>query len=265
LKLPKNIFFFDVELAKNLYAKFGSKRPEFLGHKDIISHWWMICWAGQWSDSKKVIGASVLDNKTRYNKEPTDDYHVIKTLYDQIKVADAIVGHNMAKFDWKKFMAQVTYYKMKPLQQPLILDTMNMAKAIGAYESNSLGFLCERHGLPNKVSNRGNDLWNDIAVYALRRDYKKLTPCIKEMVHYCGPDVTAVKALYEFLAPYAPSRFILNQNLHRLDNGCPFCASDNLTISKHRITAAGKTVQYQCQDCGRYCSNNKNVKKVGFK
>lgn len=267
MKMGPKLFFFDEEIAKNLYAKFPSKRPEYNGHKDIIKDWWMICWAGQWSDSKKVIGASVLDSKKRFFKDPTDDYYVIKTLYDQIKDADAIVGHNMKKFDWKKFMTRVTYYKMLPVAQPKIIDTMLMAKAIGSYDSDSLNFLCRYHGLPNKASNRGNDLWNDISIYALRREFKPLQECIKEMVTYCSPDVIAVRALYEFLLPYSPDRFRVNQNLYHADgiDGCPCCRSDNLQANGYRITLSGKYQRFKCLDCGSWSQGKKNLKKVMIK
>lgn len=264
---PLNIFFFDEEIAKNLYAKFPSRRPEFTSYKDSIKDWWMICWAGQWSDSKKVIGASVLDNRKRFLNDPTDDYHVIKKLYDQVKDADAIVGHNMQKFDWKKFMARVTYHKLSPVAQPKIIDTMLMAKAIGDYDSYSLEFLCRYHGLSNKVKNRGNDLWNDIAVYALRRDFKVLRACIEEMVEYCGPDVTAVKALYEFLLPYAPQRFRVNQNLYHGDgiDGCPCCKGDNLKPRGYTLTTVGKYQRFQCGDCGAWSQGKKNLKRIQIK
>lgn len=267
MKLHTDTFFFDTELAKNLYAGFHSKRPEFRSHKDIIKNWWLICWAGQWADSNKVIGASVLSNKKRFAEDPTDDYHAVKTLYDQIKKAQVIIGHNMKKFDWKKFMARVTYHGLPPISMPLIIDTMLMAKAIAEYDSNSLSFLCSYHGLPNKATNRGNDLWNDIAIYALQKDYKKLRKCITEMVVYCGPDVIAVKALYEYLLPYAPPRFRLNQNLSHADgvDGCPCCKSDNLQSRGYALTTVGKYQKFQCQDCGSWSQGKKNLKKVSIK
>ncbi len=262
-----NIFFFDTEIAKNLYAKFPSKRPEFNSHRDAIEEWWMICWAGQWADSKKIIGASVLNDRKRFYKEPTDDYYAIKSLYDQIKEADVIIGHNMQKFDWMKFMNRVTFHKMLPIDKPKIIDTMLMAKAIGSYDSNSLGYLCERHGLPTKADNRGNELWNDIAIYALRKDFKALRSCIEEMVKYCGPDVTAVKALYEFFLPYAPQRFRVNLNLSHTDgvDGCPACGSDHIQQRGYRFTTVGKYKSFQCRDCGAWSQEKKNLKKVAIK
>ena len=262
-----NLLFFDTEIAKNLYAKFPSKRPEYTGYKDSIVDWWIICWAGQWSDSKRIIGTSVLDDYKRFKKNPTDDYHVIKELYDQIKEADAIIGHNMQKFDWMKFMARVTYHKMQPIDKPKIIDTMLMAKSIAAYDSNSLFFLCNFHGLPNKASNRGNDLWNDIAIYAMKHDLKNLEKCINEMVVYCKPDVTAVKALYEFLLPYAPARFRVNKNLYHADgiDGCPCCKSDHLQLRGHRMTMVGLYQRFQCQDCGAWSQSKKNEKRVSIK
>ena len=265
--MKQKMLFFDTEIAKNLYAKFPSKRPEYNSHRDIIENWYIICAAWQWGDSKKVIGSSILDNLKRFHKNPTDDYHVIKTLYEQIKDADAIIGHNMAKFDWMKFMARVTYHKMRPIDRPKIIDTMLMAKAIGSYDSYSLGFLCERHGLPTKATNRGNDLWNDILVYSLRKDFKKLESCIKEMVKYCAPDVTAVKALYDFLLPYAPPRFRLNSNLFHIDgiDGCPCCGSDNIKPRGNRLTIVGVYQRFVCKDCGSWSQAKKNLKKVMIK
>lgn len=262
-----NLLFMDTEIAKNLYAKFPSRRPEYTGYKDSVVDWWIICYAAQWADSKKILSTSVLDNMSRFKKDPNDDYHVIKDLYDLIKDADALIGHNMQKFDWMKFMARVTYHKMPPIDRPKIIDTMLMAKAIAAYDSYSLNFLCGYHGLPNKVSNRGNELWNDIAIYSMRRDLKNLEKCIKEMVVYCKPDVTAVKALYDYLLPYAPARFRINQNLFHVDgvDGCPCCKSDNLEHRGYRITMTGKYARFRCNDCGSWSQVKKNEKRVKIK
>ncbi len=267
MKSGPSILFFDTEIAKNLYAKFPSRRPEYTGYKDSITDWWMICWAAQWGDSKKLIGTSVLDDRRRFIENPMDDYYVIKKLYEQIKETDVIIGHNMQKFDWKKFMARVTYHKMLPIDPPKIIDTMLMAKAIAAYDSYSLSFLCRYHGLPNKVGNRGNELWNDIAIYALRRDIGKLRPCIQEMVVYCAPDVTAVKALYEFLLPYAPARFRINQNLYHINgvDGCPCCKSDDLEARGYRTTAIGKYARFRCNSCGSWSQAKRSLKTVNIK
>ena len=262
-----NLFFFDTEIAKSLYAKFPPKKPEFDGYTNIIRDWWIICWAGQWQDSKKVIGSSVIDDMRRFKRDPMDDYLPVTMLYEQLKDADAIIGHNMQKFDWKKFMARVTYHKLDPLDPPKVIDTYLMAKAIGEYSSNSLNYLCKYHKLPTKASNRGNDMWNDVVRHIIDRDLDAAKDVIQEVVDYCAPDVTAVKGLYEFLLPYAPQRFRVNQNLYHGENinGCPCCKSDNIIAKGYRITIVGKYQRFKCNDCGAWSQGKKNLKVVGIK
>lgn len=263
ISVPK-LFFFDTEIAKSLYAKYPPKKPEFDSHKNIIKDWWIICWAGKWNDSKKIIGSSVLKNKSRFKKNPMDDYHPVKALYDQIKDADVIIGHNMANFDWKKFMARVTFHKLPAISKPKIIDTWQMAKAIGEYSSNSLEYLTKYHGLPTKAGNRGNDMWNDVIKYILSGDLKNAEKVIKEVVVYCGPDVTACEALYYFFLPYAPQRFNINSNLFRGDGieCCPKCSSTEFTARGFAYTITSKFQRFQCSECHGWFQSGKSVKRI---
>lgn len=267
MKFSPSVFFFDTEIAKSLYAKFPPRKPEYDSYHNVIRDWWIICWKGQWEDSKKIIGASVTDNEKRWKKDPMDDYHPVKELYEQVKDADVLVGHNMDKFDWMKFMARVTYHKMLPLAKPKIIDTWQMAKSIGQYTSNSLGYLTEHHGLATKASNRGNDMWNDVVRHIINRDDKAARAVIKEVMDYCGPDVTACKELYHFLLPYAPQRFRLNANLYRGEGVecCPVCEHEELMQRGYALTVTGKYPRYQCKKCGSWCQGKKSVAKVSLK
>lgn len=255
--LPK-ILFLDIEIAKSIYAKFPPKGPEYDTWKNLIKDWWLICAAYKWDDDKTTSLISILDDKKRYIKDPTDDFHVVQGLWHLVNEADVVIGHNIEAFDWKKLYARFLFHKLPPIDKPKLIDTMKMAKNLGEFTSNSLDYLTRYLKLPKKAANRGNDMWNDVIFRLLAQDIKGLTAVIKEIVEYCKPDIAACEALYYALIPHAPAKFRLNLNAYNHPEGCPLCGSENVIKRGLR----GNYQRYQCKECGAYHQVTKAVKKV---
>lgn len=216
----------------------------------------MICAAWRWKGAKKINAVSLLDDPKRYKKNPFDDYHVVKTLRDVVSEADAIAGHNMDNFDWKKLLERMAFYKLPPLPEIKIIDTLKMARKIGFSYAN-LDYLTKRLSLSEKQETRGNAMWMEIV-------QGKGPASIKECVEYCKKDIPPAEELLDRLLPYLPSRYGINQNLFRGDGVecCPKCGSTHFISQGSRVTATGKYNRYQCQDCGGWFSSGKRTKGV---
>lgn len=256
VKAGPRILIFDSEIAKTLYATYPSYKPVKLRAEDIIQDWFTICTAWKWVGSKKINCVSIIDDKKRYEKNKFDDYHVIKTFYDVIKEADVIVGHNMERFDWQKFMERVICHRLPPLPAPKIVDSMKMAKKFG-FSYKSLAYLTKRLNLREKLKNGGNDMWNAI-VQGKGREH------VEECVVYCKGDIEPAEDLYNRLAPYVPNSMLPNMNLYRGTGVqcCPCCSSNEFTKDGFLYTPTTKKQRYHCNECGKYFTDAKSLKRV---
>lgn len=253
---PKTLIF-DIETSLAIYAAYPSNKPQFLSHHNMIKDWFMICFSWHWEDHSKSHVYSLLDDMPRFQKDPSDDYAVVSKLHDIISDADAIVGHNMQRFDWKKFMSRVIYHKLPPLPQPKIIDTLKEAKRC-AFSHNSLSHLTKHLNIELKDSH-SPDMWMRI----IQGDKEAVKECVK----YCRQDVIATTELYKRLKPYMPSTALPNANLWRGDGVecCVACGSTDIINRGFRLRNSGKYKAYTCNCCGKWMQGKKNYKTVGIK
>ena len=241
--MSEKIVFWDIETQK-LIAQTFSLYPESINHVDIIKDWYIICGCWVFNNDKQVRSVSVLDNKTRFADDPTDDAYVVKKLHDMISDADIIVHHNGDKFDWKKFNARVIYHGLPPLHPVQMIDTLKLARRHFAFTSNRLDYLGRYLGLGQKIDT-AKGLWE-----GARLGNKK---AIKDMVKYNKQDVLLLRDIYERLKPHVKLPF-------SSVDVCPKCKSDHITkqgIKKNRVSSYQK---WQCQDCGSWCQSRLPLK-----
>lgn len=222
-------------------------------HENILKDWSLICVC--WKDlGGKVKSVSVADDPKRFKKDPLDDYHVVKTIRDEFEDVDILVGHNQKRFDTKKFNARLIFHGLKPLPKIHQVDTLSEAKAIAAFTSNRLDYL-GKHLLNEGKSSTSKGLWLE----CLRGSVS----AVKEMVKYCKQDVNLLEKVYLKLRPYMKS----HPNLATPETcQCPKCNSKNTVKRGIRLRASGIRFQsYQCNDCGGYFSDNKNLNKPNSK
>jgi len=257
MKPAARVLVFDIETSLAIYAAYPSNKPQFLSAENMLQDWFMICVGWQWEGSSKVNSVSVLDDPKRFKRCPTDDYHVVKRLHQVISEADAIVGHNMQRFDWKKFLSRVIYHKLPPLPQPKIIDTLKEVKR-AAFSHNKLSFINKKLSISEKL-HHDYDMWLKI----LNGDAKAVRNCVK----YCRGDITSTMELYLRLKPYMPSGSLPNQNLWRADGieCCRACSGEEINKRGTRTTRTGKYQMYQCKDCGAWMQGRKSLKSVNIR
>lgn len=246
------ILIFDIETSPIIAPTFSLFNKNPTSHEHIIQDWFMYSVAWKFLGKKKIHAVSLLDDKERFKKDHTDDYHVVKTMHDVLSDADLIVGHNVDAFDWKKLNTRFIYHGLPPLPKIRSVDTLKIAKKEFKFTSNKLDYIAQYLGVGAKMETP-KGLWNR----ALMGDKAAL----KTMVEYNKQDVQVTEDVYLKLRPF----YTVHANLSTVDdkhNGackCPKCNSENLNKRGTAKTNAGVFQRYQCQDCHGWSRGRENL------
>ena len=251
---PK-IVFIDIETSLDIIASYGL-REQYHRPENILQDWFMICFSYKFGGGSRIYDCSLIDDMKRYKKNPHDDYAVVKRLHEVLSDAEVIVGHNVANFDWKKFIARVIYHRLPPIDRPLVVDTLKEARKIAQFTSNKMSYLAKHLKIEQKMSHSG-DMWLRI----LRGE----AAAVREAVAYCRGDIATTEALYLRLRPYMSAH--PNHNQWRGDGieCCVKCNSENILRNGFVMRSTGKFQRFQCGDCGAWMRGDKVKKKVTIK
>ena len=166
---------------------------------------------------------------------------MLRAAWEAYDTADVIVGHNVAAFDTKTLKAEWAMMGL-PMPRPFkSVDTLSIARREFRFESNQLGSLCERMGVPGKVDHYDPEVarlalaGNKAAQARLRR--------------YNIGDIEASEALYDAMRGWIPNHpFIGTRGDEKV---CNQCGSDDLLLdpsSRYRAVVLDYAL-YRCQNC----------------
>lgn len=170
---------------------------------------------------------------------------LIRSLFDE---ADIVVAHNANRFDNKVSVASFIRYNLSPPSPYKTVDTLQVARSVAKFNSNSLNSLCELFGIGTKSDISYKELWYDCL------QGKK--EAWEQMRIYNNQDVDMLYELYERLRPYIKNHTNLG-DLYGERGLCPKCGSPKL---ERRGIKYGKQT-YQCRQCMGWC--NDSTKKGG--
>lgn len=165
---------------------------------------------------------------------------LIRGLFDE---ADIVVAHNANRFDNKVATASFIRYNLAPPSPYKTVDTLQVARSVARFNSNSLDSLGELLGLGRKTKEKVGDIWYD----CLRGDKEAW----EKMRLYNNQDVDLLYKIYERLRPYIKNHTNLG-DLYGERGLCPKCASPKL--EKRGIKYGKQT--YQCKNCGGWCNDS---------
>ena len=158
-----------------------------------------------------------------------------------------VVGQNVKKFDLRKLRARAVIHGLKPFREPKVVDTMLMAKSVGAFTSNKLEYLSANlTDAPKSKHNKypGFELWAGI----MRNE----DAAWEEMKKYNIQDIRATEKLYLALRPWARGLPNLAQFYEDDERRCPRCGSVNVHEHGTVVSNVSEYHQYLCSDCGGY-------------
>ena len=216
----------------------------------LVKDWAIFSGAFKWLGGKKV---HYMD--TRRKASPHDDKELVTWLCEALDSADMVVGHNMQKFDMKKIRARALQHGLPPFREPEVVDTLLMAREIGAFTSNKLEYLSGQLTAQPKSRHTnypGFALWeaimrNEAGAWVETREYNK-------------QDIRATEELYLRLRPWA--RKLPNMAHYYNDEKmrCPRCGASDLIENGNIHRGVSQYMEYVCGTCqghsrSRYTQN----------
>ena len=247
VKAPK-IFIFDIETSTILVRIFNLKNGGYISPKNVDKDWFVICWAGRWLNSKKVLSDVVTPREARKR----NDKRVCQSLWHIFNEADILVAHNGDRFDIKRMNSRWKFHKFNPPLPYRTYDTLKEHRKAFGSTSHSLDFIAKQMKIDAKLQT-GFQLWVDCE----NGDQKALDM----MDRYCKHDIKIGEAVYLDIRRWSSSgvNYGLYTELHV--SVCPRCGGSVTEENKIVTTAANAYTSYRCNDCGHTGRTKKSTLK----
>lgn len=232
------VLLYDIETSLQLAAIFQLAHNDWIQPENLITerHLISVCW--RWLGEKRIYSVSLLDDPSRFLKDPHDDYHVAKVFHKVMQEADVLVGHNSQSFDTRYLKTRMLVHGLPVLPPIAQLDTYMVAKKHFMLNSNKLDYIAKLLKVGKKMDTP-KGLWLDVL--------RGSRSAIKTMVAYNRVDVEVLEAVFKKLQPYMDNH--TNRELFG-GSGCPRCGSTKIqSRGVHR--AITKVYQrFCCNACG---------------
>lgn len=250
-----NLLLFDVEMALQLGYFYDQWNTNIPPHR-IKHRGFMLSAAWQWYGNNKIHSVSLLDDPERFKKNHRDDYHVIKTLAEQVDKADAILAFNGDGFDVKELNTGLIKHGLPPTKSPITIDPYKIAKRYFRFKGgNSLRNICEFLGVESEKGKVDDETWIAAA--------EGCPKAIKKVVSYNKKDIPPMLEVYEKIKPFAPAK--LNMNHFVPVDVCPSCGSPIIKFRGWTYTQTAKRRQYQCCDCNHRFRDKTSISTVNMR
>lgn len=235
------LVFFDIETAPSLGWYFDLYKEGNI--VDTEQPWFMLSFAWKRYGDKSVQCRALCDYPG-YKPDKPDDSALVKELWKIFDSADILIGHNVDRFDRKKTNSRFLGLNLPPPSPYKTIDTLKIAKANFAQDSNRLAALGKFLGLGGKLPTTGWDTWRG----AIKGDPKSWSL----MKRYNKRDVALLEQVYLKLRPWHKSHPDLRA--YTGTTGCPACSSKRVQCRGFNVAKTQKTQRMQCQDCGHWYS-----------
>ncbi len=247
-KDERKVLFLDIETLQGLAAVFN-RYNEVIPASSMLAQPALLMVAWKWQHEKKVNVLSVRSVSTKV---------LLEEIHKLIEQADAIVGHNLAKFDMPWLRKEMLINNLPPISEPHVIDTLRVARKLFKFTSNRLGDLGTYLGIGDKHKNVGH-LWVELSklrlaaggsVEALSQS-KEFDELLLKMEKYCKNDVYPLQQrVYERLAPWIPKFPALRAQSGTTPNYCNVCNSSKVRKWGIRLLRTMWVQRHRCIDCG---------------
>jgi len=230
--------YLDIETSPDVVFSWKAGYKLNISHDSIVRERAIICVCYKWEGEDEV-------HSITWDK--WDDKKLLERFSKIMLSADELVGHNIDKFDLRWIAGRNLINGLPPLPQQKTIDTLKIARKHFYLNSNRLDYLGHLL-LGEGKRDAPYSLWKRICLHNERS-------AMDDMVSYCKQDVILLERIYKRLVAYETPKTHAGV-LGGLDRWtCPHCASENVNLSKRRVTSKG-IIQWQmkCGDCSRYYS-----------
>lgn len=225
MKKPK-IVLWDIETS-NLNANFG----------------FILCIGWKYYGTKKVNIIKITDFDL-FNKDCTNDYHVVKEAKKILEEADGWVTHYGTRFDEPYLNSRLLYHGLSPLPPmgQAHIDTWRIMRYKMKLNSNRLQSASAFFNLEDKTPVSG-PMW--IKAIAGNRT------ALKYVYEHCKQDIIVLEQTYKKLLPLHSGHFNVTLVSDTKKDACPRCGTaGKLQKRGFRYAATTRTQRYQCKECG---------------
>lgn len=260
------ILAWDIETLPMAVFLWHLGKHSHISHDNIIQESSIVCAAWKYVEiDKRVRSVSVMDCKTRFDKNAYDDYHVVKKLHSVLQDADVLLAQNGDNFDLKIFNWRAKRWGLDPaVPKVQTIDTLKESRKVFRPPSHRLDYKNKALGHEGKERIDIRE-WFDIALYGIGKGDKiTAISALKKMIHYNKRDVEALEEMYlDERAWYKqhPNRLLYDPNV----DGCPTCGGKSYSKNGYRHTVTGIYQAYHCSSCGKRFQGTKRLHKVELK
>lgn len=239
------ILFLDIETAP-LIVDVWKLWQQLITPKQLLSGWFMLCYAAKWLGKDKIISSSL----TSEEAIKQDDSRIASELRELLEDADIIITYNGVKFDIPKINTRLLIHGITIPSLYRHVDLYKTIKSEFSFESNSLDYVNKVLELPTKLP-LDKAVWLDC--------YSGNGEALDEMRKYNENDVIILEMLYNKLKPWIKRHPNLSLYTDVVESQCGVCGSVNLTVSKYEYTAIGKYPTFTCGDCNSIVRGRRSI------
>lgn len=238
---PK-ILTLDIETAPAKVYVWDIFKP-FVSVDQIIEPSRVICMAAKWHHEKKVMFFS-----------EWDDENWITDVHALLNEADVVVHYNGDNFDLPHLNREFGAAGLGPVSPFKSVDLYREVKKRERHLSHKLLYISKAKGLSGKADSGGFRTWINLA----SEDEAVRTKAQSHMKKYNMQDVRTTEELFDNMRPHIklPHVSLFGESL---DGGLT-CPDGHTNFQKRgwRVNNTRRYQAYQCQDCGKWFSDNRS-------
>ncbi len=237
------ILLLDIESAPNTAHVWGLFKQN-ISISQLMDSSYVLCWAAKWLGDDYVYFDSVHRSKPK---------QMLKGIHQLLSEADAVIHYNGTRFDIPTLNKEFLLNGYAPPASYKQIDLLKTAKDRFRFPSNKLDYVAQSLGVGEKHKHAGHELW----VKCMAGDDDSW----KVMEEYNVQDVVLLESVYHKLLPWIKNHPNIALYDGQEEETCPNCGGNHLIRRGLAHTIVGTYQRYQCNDCGTWSRDRKNIKK----
>lgn len=234
------ILILDIETAPTSAYVWGMWEQN-VAMNQIIKPGYILSYAAKWLGENEIVCQS-LRNSTKEN--------MLEGVHELLSEADVVIHFHGKKFDIPTLNREFILLGLKPPATYKQIDLLPIIRQQFKFPHNKLDYVAQALGCGGKLKHAGFEMW----IGCMNGDEASWD----RMEEYNVEDVAITERVYYKILPWIrnhPSVGLHNDVAHV----CPNCGGVHLQRRGFAFTAAGKYQRFQCNDCGSWSRDKKNV------